>query len=266
MDAPDSVLALRVLREATGLARLVGVEREATALQVICDRLQKESLTYELLRGEVDDAMSQASARISESILDDMGDPRPGQEALADEHERIWAEFLKVIYPPEWTEMDVSEFRGAKHLNEAKVSFKGDAGGVRHVVEGSIALIRKYSELIAAEDFPGAYRLTDAGLQRWMSAKKFAAEHEGAAKRYGGAALEFVLNQFAYIYADEAARKASNTSKEGWPTLTAKENRRCRVIGFWIRDRAAMTGCAGSLWIAQEGGEYRVAKFNFYTP
>jgi hypothetical protein len=266
MKAPDQAAVLSVLRHAIQLAQRLNVTAEASVLQQFCDRFENEEPTFKLLRGEVDEAIGQAAARIGDCIEDDMGDPLPGKEEFVAERDRIWADFLRLIYPPEWSEMDVSDFHGAEHLGERMVSYKGDPSGVRPVVEGSIAFVRRYSELIARGDFKAAYRLTDVGLQAQMSERKFVSEYERAAKKYGGPALEFVLKQFAYIYADPTARMASNTSKEGWPKLTAKESRRCRVVGFWIRDKAAKTGCAGSLWLSEVDAGYRVATFNFYVP
>src|SRR5262249_38295749 len=88
----------------------------------------------------------------------------------------------------------------------ARQNHKGDPGGVRPVVENSIALVRRYAKLIGTGDFNGAYELTDSGLQAWMNLKKFEGEHERAAREYGGSALEFLLDQFAYVYADETVR------------------------------------------------------------
>ena len=254
------------MHEAVGLAHRLKVKDHVRALEQICDRFKTEKPTFELLRDEVDGVMGQTAALISERVEDEMGDPLPGKEALSDERDRIWADFVRLLYPPEWSEIDIRKFRGAKTVEQSVASFKGDAGGVQPIVEGSIALIRQYSDLIGAGDFNGAYQLTDVGLQAYMSKKEFVAEHERAARKYGGPALEFELKQFAYIFADELVRKDSNTSKEGWPKLTAKENRRCRVIGFWIRNRTTKTGCAGALWIAEEQRCYRVAKFTFYVP
>jgi hypothetical protein len=266
MNTPDQALVLQVLREAIELARRLDVTEEVTVLERFSDRCKNEEPTFELLRGEVDEAMVQAAARISECIEDDMGDPLPDKEEFVDERDRIWADFLRLLYPPEWSEMDVSAFRGAEHLGERNVSYKGDPSGVRPIVEGSIAFVRQYSELIGRGDFEAAYRLTDVGLKASRSEQKFVSEHESAAKKYGGPALEFTLRQFAYVYVDPTVRMTSNTSKEGWPKLTAKENRCCRVIGFWIRNRAAQTGCAGSLWLSEVDAGYRVAKFDFYVP
>ena len=96
-----------------------------------------------------------------------------------------------------------------------------------------------------------------------MSFEEFVNEHRDAEQKYGGPALEFQMERFAYVFTDEPARQTS-TAKEGWPKGTAKQNRRCRVIGFWIRDRGRQSGSRGAVWISEENGKYRVAGFEFY--
>jgi hypothetical protein len=265
MTSTDLGPILNVLREAADFTRRVGATNEAGELESLCARLQTEKPTSKLLHGLVADAMNQAAVKIRQALLDDRRDPHPGKESLVQEHERIWAAFLKSLYPPEWSEMGISQFAGSEHVKEKLVSYKGDSNGVRPVVERSIALLRRYAQLIGGGEFEAAYKLTDSGLRAWMSLKKFVSAHERAAQEYGGPALDYQINLFAFVYADEAARKKSGP-REGWPKLTAKENRRGKVLGFWVRDRAAKTGCGGTLWIAEENGEYLIAQFDFWRP
>lgn len=266
MPTPDFDAVLNTLREAADFALRVGAHKEAIVLEDFWKRFQKEQPTLPVLRGIVLNAMDKASAQISKIVEDERRDPKPGMEALARDHTRIWVRFLKLLHPPEWSEMDIRAFAGSKFVKEKSVSYKGNPDGVRPIVEGSIAAIRHYSELIASGDFDQAFELTDAGLQDRMDLRKFVNEHERAAQKYHGPALEFQLQRFAYVYADDVVRQESNTANEGWPNLTAKANRRGRMLGFWIRDRAANTGCGGSLWIAEESGTYRIAKFDFFRP
>lgn len=265
MRSPDANTVLNILRDAADFTRRVGAAKESEALASLCERFRTEKLTYKLLRGILDGAANQAALKIRELILDERRSPRPGMKSLVEEHERIWTSLLKLAYPPEWAEMDIAGFAGSEHVKDRKASYKGDPNGVRPVVESSIALVRRYSRLIGTGDFKGAYELTDSGLRTWMNLKKFEGEHERAAQEYSGVTLQYILNQFAYVYADEASRKKSS-SEEGWPKLTAKENRRARVLGFWVRDRVAKKGCGGALWIAEENKVYRIAKFDFWVP
>jgi hypothetical protein len=266
MSIPDSKAALELLRKAAGLCRRLGLEQEAVPLDAFHEMFRKEALTFKALRGRVHDAMNNASLTIRRALYDEHRNALPGMEAFAEEHHRIWVNFNKLCYPPQFLEMSLKKFEGSGHVKEKKVAYKGYPGGVQVVVERSINLIRRYSETLGSGNFEAAYALTDAGLRAWMSYRRFVGDHERAAKKWSGPALEFHIDQFQYVYADDAVRKKSNTSEEGWPKGTAKKNRRGVAIGFWIRDRAAQTGCGGKLWIAEENGEYRVAKFNFWRP
>lgn len=262
MPAPDPSSVLKTLREAVDFTRKVGAKEEAAVLEEFHKRFQTEKPTLKLLRGIVQDAMNQACLKIESVLLDECRDPRPGMELLVEEHERIWVAYPDLTYPKP-PETDISEFAGSKHVQEKMVRYHGDLAGVRPIVERSIDFVRRYSRIIGSGDFKAAYALTDSGLRAWMSYKRFVGDHERAARLYRGSALEFHIYRVNYVLADDAARKKSNTSVEGWPKGTAKETRRGAIGGFWIRDRAAQTGCDGTLWIAEENNDYRIAKFNF---
>jgi hypothetical protein len=160
--------------------------------------------------------------------------------------------------------MDISEFVGAKNIETKTTEYAGDPMGVRPVVERSLELVKNYSEAIGRGDFESAYRLTGAGLQNWMTFKQFVSAHEKAEREFGGPALQFDVDSFQFVWADDAARRKS-TAAEGWPKTTLKEVRRSKLIGFWIRDKADQTGCWGAFWITEEDKEYRIAKFEFFT-
>ncbi len=171
------------------------------------------------------------------------------------------------IYPvePQPPDVDLSGFSGSDQVQHKQVFCRGNPAGAREVIERSIALIQRYSHTLGRGDFSAAYAMTDAGLRAAINTAEFVKVHQEAERKYHGPALQYLLERFAYVLTDESARQDSNTKKEGWPKGTAKENRRCRVIGFWIRDLATQAGCRGSIWISEEAGEYRVAKFDFYT-
>ena len=162
--------------------------------------------------------------------------------------------------------MNISTFPGTECVKEKIVGYKGNPVGVQEVVGRCLEVVQRYARLIGSGDFEAAYALTDPGLQSAMPFKRFVSEHERAAQEYGGPAREFRINEIAYVFSDDAARKKSKTSAEGWFKGTAKEARRGRVLGFWIRNPSTHTGCGGALWIAAEGDNYRIAKFDFWRP
>jgi hypothetical protein len=268
MSSPDSNAVLIALREAADFAQKAGLKGDASAFEEFYKRFQTEKPTLKELRRSVEPVRNEFAIRISEALYDDRRSPRSGMESLVKQYERLSVALLDVMYPrePKSPEMDITGIAGSEHVKDKMVTFEGDASGVGSIVKSSVVLVRRYFEVLGSGDFATAYALTDSGLRGWMSLQRFVGEHERAARKFNGPALEFQIGRFNYIYADEAARKKSNTSAEGWVKGTAKENRRGAVSGFWIRDRAAQTGCGGTLWIAEEMGDYRIAKFDYWTP
>lgn len=268
MPSPDSSSVLKILSEAKDFAAKVGLPADAAVFEDFHRRFRTEKPTFKALRRDLEAVRNQFAIKMRATLYDDRRNPRPGMETLVRDYQQISVAFLNMIYPlePRMPEMDISGFAGSQHVKEKLVSFKGDAGGVREIVERTIVAVRRYSEVLGRGNFEAAYALTDSGLRAWMSYRRFVNDHERAAREYHGPALEFHIDRFNYVYADDTARKRSNTSAEGWPKGTQKENRRGAVGGFWIRDRTAQTGCGGTLWIAEEGGDYRIARFNFWRP
>jgi hypothetical protein len=269
MSPPDPEAVLRALTDVIALGHNVGLPDVVRPLEPFDAELRAPEPTVKGLRGRLDPLIQTAYIAIRAHVLeDDLFNPRPGMEKNAAEMKRAFGAMTDALYPlePQMPEMDISGFAGSEHVKEKTIGFEGDPSGVKPVVERSIELIRRYSQVLGSGDFEAAYALTDSGLREWMSYKRFVGEHEKAARRYGGPALEFHIDRFNYVYADDTARKKSNTSVEGWPKGTPKENRRGAVGGFWVRDRATQSGCGGTLWIAEEEGEYRIAGFSFRRP
>ena len=268
MPSPDSNAVLHVLREAADFANRVDLKQDAAAFEEFHTRFQTEKPTLKALRRSLEPVRNEFAIRIRGSLYDDSRNPRRGMKSLVEQYERISVALLDVIYPPEpkSPEMNITGFAGSEHVKHKTAAFEGDSSGVRRIVESSIILVRRYSRVLGSGDFEAAYALTDSGLRAWMSLQRFTADHERAAREFHGPVLEFRIDRFNHIFADDAARKKSKTSAEGWPKGTPKANRRGAVCGFWIRDRAAQTGCGGTLWIAEETGKYRIARFSFWRP
>lgn len=268
MPAPDSKTVLTILRDAADFAAETGLKEDAKSFEGFYKRFETERPTLKALRHSVEPARNEFAIRLRETLYDDRCAPRLGMEFLVERHRCISAAICDMIYPlePKKPEMDISGFAGSEQLKEKIATFDGNPSEVRGIVESSIVLVRRYSGLIGSGDFEAAYAFTDSGLRARTSFKKFVGDHERAAQEFRGPALEFRIHRINYVYADDAARKKSNTSVDGWPKGTPKENRRAGISGFWIRDHAAQTGCGGTLWIAEEVTQYRIAKFDFWRP
>jgi hypothetical protein len=159
-------------------------------------------------------------------------------------------------------DIDISGFAGSERVQHRRVTCRGDAAEFRAIVERTIAFVKQYSDTVGSGDLAAAYALTDSSLQKRMKFERFKAEHEDAEKRYHGPALEYQIERFVYVLADDAARQ--DKKDKGWDKRVPREERRARLLGFWVRNREKNTGCRGRLWITEENGEYRVAEFDFY--
>ncbi len=191
--------------------------------------------------------------------------PEPTAEATTEELMRVLRLVEDAIRPPKpkVPRLDISEFSGNEFVGTKEVAYLGKPDGVREVVERSIELVRRHAETLGHGDFDMAYGDTGPSLRKWMSLKRFKALHKEAAERYGGPPLQFQIDQFGLVLADDKGRSKSS-KEEGWPSSTPKEGRRTNLSGFWIRDDE-QHGCHATYWITEEDGEYRIAKFDFWS-
>jgi hypothetical protein len=229
------------------------------------DRVQREPLAKELFR-EINTFKDEVFIQAREQIWSGRTIPGKDQTQTEQELQKRTGALFNAMHPvePEPPDVDLTDFSGSEHVQHKKVFCRGNPAGARDVIERTIDLIQRYSQTLGRGDLQAAYAMTDAGLRTLMSYEKFVNMHQEAERTYHGPALQYLIERFAYVLTDQSARQESNTSKEGWPKATAKDNRRSRVIGFWIRDTATQAGCRGSIWISEEAGEYRVTKFDFY--
>jgi hypothetical protein len=168
------------------------------------------------------------------------------------------------MLPDPFPETDISHLPASQHVQHKGVYVRGDPAALPAIVQRSIEFALRYSQILGSGDLQAAYALTDSGLQSAMTFEQFEQEHQDAQREFGGPALEFQIERFAFVLTDSAARNKSNTSHEGWHKGTAKENRRCRLIGFWVRNRQNNSGCRGSMWLSEQDGDNRLANFDFY--
>jgi len=267
MSSPDQLLAVKTLQDIIALGRATDLPDMVLPLEQHVIDLQKKKPTFKLLRETVKPLTDRAYIAIEKKVYDFASFAAwPGMEKHLAEFKRVFLQWSNIVYPPEPqpAELDASKFVGAEAVENKTVPYWGNPANVRNIVEKTLELLRRYTSAIAKGDFDAAYAMTAGGLQAWMTKKRFVTEHEQAAKRYGGPAVEYRVDNFQFVYADDSARQKSK-SDEGWPKSTPKEERRSCVIGFWIRDRKAETGCWGGFLFSEENGEYRIAKFTFYT-
>lgn len=261
MATLDHGAVLKMVRDTADLADKAGAAEEAQVLQDLAGRLPTEDLTSKRVFSAVNRGTWQALQVVDKAVHDMLGSPLPKKRPLAKEYDRLLRVYFDLLHPPEFTEMDIRKLACSKHVEEKKVTYAGDPAGVQPVVERIVEVVQRYCKAVGSGDFEAACTMTDSGLRECMSYKRFMGEHERAARDCGGPALEFRIERLFAIYADEESRKKAK-EKSGYPEGTPQGNRRGRVLGFWIRDRIAQTGSRGAFWIAEEAGQYRIAKFD----
>ena len=235
-------------------------------LERMIGRFQQERLSKEMLM-ELTQFKDETYLQTREQIWGGRRLPGPYEtkEKTEAEFYRIFALLGGALNPsePESPRMNVSTFVGSEFVKEKEASYEGAPDRVRPIVEGSINVVRRHCEALSREDYAAAYNDTGIDLRAWMNPKKFETAHKDASREYGGPPMEFHIEAIEFVLADENARKRS-TQAQGWPKTTPRETRRAKLNGFWIRD-SHRHGCWGSFWITEEGGVYRIARFNFWT-
>ena len=267
MERPDSQTICRALDEYSKFFTEFGdANSNIPRFNEFSRRFREEKITKELIR-ELVNFRDGVHNQVTMEFLAHHHLPGKDDAHTQKEYYRVLNALGSAFHPPKPRppKLDISKFAGAKNIKIKTTEYAGDPSGVRPIVEQSLELIQNYSEAVGRGDFEAAYRLTGAGLRDWMTLKRFVSAHEKATREYGGPALQFNVERFQFVLADVEARKKS-TAEEGWPKTTSKDVRRSRLIGFWIRDKAAKTGCCGAFWITEEENNYRVAKFEFFAP
>lgn len=266
MPQPEPSNVTQAIEQLIEFLTRFGEQTLVTRLRLLAARLGRDGFTGDLSR-EIDACKDEILLQTRESIF--AGRMLPGK--TGDETQRELLESTGALFnalhalDAQPADLDISAFPGAEHVEHTAVLCRGNPSRAPAVVECSIALARRYSEALARGDFESAYAMTDAGLRAAMDFADFVDGHRQAERRYGGPVLELRIERLAYVLTDEEARRHSATGPEGWFKGTSKENRRCRLVGFCVRDRTTQHGCRAALWVSEENGEYRIANFDFYS-
>jgi hypothetical protein len=223
-------------------------------------RIKEAGLKKDLVR-ELDQFRNDNFLEIREEIWGGHVLAGRDDEETIDQLEQASGAIYNGLYPLDIPQtVDISGFAGSEYVDEKRVDCPGDPTSARELVEQTIAFVRRYSQVVANEDYDGAYAMAERGLRAMMKPSVFARKYREAASRWGRL-REFHMQRFTSILTDAAARE--NDSSKQWKSLTPKQNRRAHILGYWIND--AQNGPGGALWIAEEDGQYRLANFKFWV-
>jgi hypothetical protein len=266
MSAPDRQTVLDAIAGIIQFAQEVGGSAHVQKLVQFHQLLQTEKPTLKLLQGSVKNAADESYHGLRPfAFADGYRDPWPGKERLAEEFNDVYCNFNHVIYPPRFIEkqMPTTGFAGSDAVESKTVRYMGGPTNVQAIFERSVELVKRYTQHVIAGDLETAYALTSPELQAWMSFKRYTGDHARASRQFGGEPVEFLFEGFGWIFPDDEARNNAEVGRIIWPRAVPKPIRRATAYGFWVRDRAANTGCHGQLWITENDGAYRIAQFSF---
>jgi hypothetical protein len=263
MPAPDQEAVLKALTDFIALGRNVGLPQVVHGLESFESVFRTTKPTLKVLQGTVKSLLDSGYIAIRERVLNRTLDyPRPGMRRYAEELDRAFRALDDLIYPPIHPNVPHAEIVGLAG-NKDRTSVLGDPKDAKMIAKQSLDVVKRFSKAVFNQDVETAYALCANELKSWMSVKRFVTELQKADARFGGPAVELVVERITWIYADEASRKRSNSDGD-WPKDTPKPNKRALVGGFWFNDKKKKRGRSAFFWVTEEAEGYCIAKFDQY--
>jgi hypothetical protein len=260
MPSANKEAVQKALKDFIALGRAVGLPKVVLPLEKFLAEFENTKPTLKILQGPVHAAFSKAFLAIREKVYDmGMDKPRPGMKEHNQEFDRAARAFSDAIFPPAFVETEVVGLAG----NKKSTTVIGDPKDAKAIAKQSLDVIQKFSDAVFQQDLGAAYKLCANEWRTNMSIEQFAASLKSADSKYGGAAVDLIMEYITWIYADADARKKSNSDGD-WPKETPKQNKRSLVGGFWLTDKKQKSGRSVFFWITEEAEGYRIAKFKQY--
>jgi hypothetical protein len=260
MPSPNKEGVQKALKDFIALGRAVGLPKVVQPLEKFLGEFENNKPTLKILQGPVHAAFSKAFIAIRETVYD-MGEdkPRSGMKEHNQEFDRSARAFSDAIFPPAYVETEVVGLAG----NKKSTTVVGAPKDAKVIAMQSLDVVQKFSRAVFKQDLEAGYKLCANELRTIMSVEQFAALLKSADSKYGGPAVDLIVENITWIYADAEARKKSNSSGD-WPKATPKQNKRSLIAAFWLSDKELKSGRSIFFWITEETEGYRIAKFKQY--
>lgn len=150
-----------------------------------------------------------------------------------------------------------------------KTHVVGDVSAAPEVARQALELAQRFGDAVAAQDFGAAHALCATELRAKRSVEQLAADLREYDTKFGGLAdgpaIAYEHDNISWLYADEPSRLLPDAEAK-WPKEMPNSRKRAKVIGFMVTRRTPEGTCGRSigLWVSEEAGGYRVAKFTQY--
>lgn len=251
---------MKALADFIALGQTVGLSKAVRPLQQFLAEFQTIKPTRKILQGPVHTAYSAAFIAIRERVYDMSKDrPRPGMKKHDQEFDRCCRAVSDAFFPPEHPETEIVGLAG----NKESTTVIGDTQDAKKIAKESLDVVQRFSKAVFKQDVESAYKLCADEFRAATTAEQFAASLKRSDSRFGGSAVDLIVERITWIYADAASRKKSNTDGD-WPKETPKPNKRALVGTFWFVDKKQKRGRWVFFWVTEQAEGYRIAKFKQY--
>jgi hypothetical protein len=260
MPRPNQEAVLKALADYIKLCHELGMAKVVAPLEAFYTEIQTTKPTLKLLQGPVHSAFGATHSAVRDCVYDMRKDrPRPGMKKQDQEFDRCCRAISDAFFPPEYPETEVVGLAE----NKESTTVIGDTTDAKKIAKASLDVVRRLSKAVFKQDVESAYKLCANELRSVMSVEQFVSVLKRSDSRYGGPAVDMVVEHITWIYADAASRKKSNASGD-WPKETPKPTKRALVGTFWFVDKSQKRGRSVFFWVTEEAEGYRIAKFKQY--
>lgn len=262
MPRPNQDAVLKALEDFISFGREIGLPKAIEPIEAFAIELRITKPTRSLLEDKLYPILCQSFTGLQDRVVDTRRKPRPGMKKHEARLYDTYNVLFDIIFPPKHADLEQTEIIGLAG-NKESTSVLGDTKEAKGIAKASLDVVCRFSKAVFKLDIESAYKLCANELRCIMSVEQFVATLKRADSRFGGAAVELVVEHIPWIYADAASRKRSNVDGD-WPKETPKPNKRALVGTFWFVDKSQKRGRSVFFWITEEAEGFRIAKFKQY--
>lgn len=261
MPRPNQQAVLKALADYINLCHELGMPKVVAPLEQFYTDFQTTKPTLKALQGPVHAAFGAGHSAVRDRVYDMRKDrPRPGMKKQDQEFDRCCRAISDAFFPTEYPETEVVGLAE----NKESTTVIGDTKDAKTIAKASLDVVRRFSNAVFKRDIESAYKLCANELRSVMSVEQFLSGLTRSDSRFGGPAVDMVVECITWIYADAASRKKSN-ARGDWPKETPKPNKRALVGAFWFVNKSQKRGRSVFFWVTEEAEGYRIAKFKQYS-
>ncbi len=247
---------LTSFKQLSNFAARIGADKEAATFQTLHDRLQSEKLSAKDVEADAWHARAFIAMKIAR--LANTGQPQAAQ--ISSEFSKLKESLSSALFPTKPGKPPETQVAGLAG-NKESTTVVGDPAAAPEIAKQVLDTALQFSNAIFRGDFRAAYNLCSTELRARISLKRLTTDLAKSDNQFGGPAVRCVVERINWLYADQPSQLTPN-SHTNWPKDMPKQNKRATVVAFWFTHPNENRGRWTALWVSQENGDYRIAKYN----